>query len=75
MPNCPHCGHYAKIISSRKQTTEVSDVYYWCRNAKCGCRFVVQAHITHITRQSRDPNPGIRIPVKPYGIPVEQKSG
>ena len=64
---CPHCGHRAGVRSSRTITVGYRHLNAECTNAGCGHRFTLSEERfftpLYSTAPSRQPNPGVQLPM------------
>lgn len=74
--NCPHCGAYARVRTSRSQTATVRTAQLECSNFECGHVFGAQLAVTHTIAPSRKPNPEIALPIAPArGVGAHNDNG
>lgn len=62
---CPHCGHAARLRTSKTLTALYREIYYQCSNLFCGHSFMATHEIVRTISPSRTPNPEISLPMLP----------
>lgn len=60
---CPHCGHRARIRTSRLLAPVYAEAYLQCSNHLCGHVFVCAMQVLRSVSPSACPNPEIQIPL------------
>ena len=73
---CPHCGHAARVRTSRQVSDTTREAHLQCQNVECGHTFAAQTFITHTISPSRIPNPAVVLPIAPARrSPSNENSG
>lgn len=74
--DCPHCGSWLKIRTSKQMTPTYRVIYFYCSDKEeCGYRTTADVEITHTLSPSRNPNPEINIPLHPSVIKQFEQMG
>lgn len=60
---CPHCGHFARVRTSRLLAAVYAEAYMQCDNHLCGHVFVCAVQVLRSVSPSACPNPEIHIPL------------
>lgn len=59
---CPHCESRLKIRTSRRVTSQTSELYYQCENVECAFTCKALLSIVNTLAPSQSPNPEVFIP-------------
>lgn len=60
--NCPHCGSYMKVRTSKAHIPELRELYLYCTNEfKCGYRCKGRVSLDETLVPSHCPNPDVNI--------------
>jgi len=60
--DCPHCGSYMKVRTSKTHIPELRELYLYCTNEfKCGYRCKGRVSIDETLVPSHCPNPDVNI--------------
>lgn len=74
--DCPHCGSWLKIRTSKQMTPIYRVIYFWCTNQEgCGYRTTAEAEMTHTLAPSKNPNPEINLPLHPSVVEQFKQMG
>ena len=65
--DCPHCGSYMRIRSSRTLLKIYREMYFYCSNEwECGFRCDGDLTLKHTLAPSRCPNPEVGLETSPH---------
>lgn len=71
--DCPHCGSYMKVRTSKTHLPEYRELYLHCTNEfKCGYRCKAALSVSETLAPSYCPNPAVNIKLSPW---LKQKLG
>ncbi|WP_083001931.1 ogr/Delta-like zinc finger family protein [Halomonas sp. GT] len=65
--DCPHCGSYMKVRTSKTHLPEYRELYLHCTNEfKCGYRCKGRVTLSETLAPSYRPNPSVNIKMSPW---------
>lgn len=74
--DCPKCGSFLKIRTSKQMTPVYRVLYLYCTNTEnCGHRFKGEIEMTHTLVPSKIPNPEINLPLDPSVVEQFEQMG
>jgi len=74
--DCPHCGGWLKIRTSKQMTPIYRVLYLYCTDTEgCGGRFKGELEMTHTVAPSKAPNSDINLPLHPSLIEQFEQMG
>lgn len=65
--DCPHCGSYMKVRTSKTHLPEYRELYLHCTNEfRCGYRCKAALSVAETLAPSYCPNPNVNIKLSPW---------
>ncbi len=65
--DCPHCGSYMKVRTSKSDMSLLRELYLHCTNEfDCGFRAKAHLEFVHNLAPSRCPNPSVKLITSPW---------